>query len=160
MSDTEVDPFEAEHEHPPIEIRNLTEADLDAIVRIDASLMGRPRHEYYRDRVRAALRDSRIRMSLIAEYEGKVAGFLMATMYYGEFGRPEPTAVIDSLGVDALYRGKHVGKTLMGQFLTHARALGVERVRTEVAWNDFDLMRFLHGCGYAPGNRLVLELGL
>lgn len=147
-------------ENDPIAIRNLREGDLPRIVEIDGAVMGRLRHEYYRDKVAASLRDSRIRLSLVAELEGKVVGFLMGTMHYGEFGRPEPSAVIDSIGVAAECRGRKVGRALMRQFLAHARALGVEQVRTEVAWDDLDLIRFLSGFGYAPAGRTVLELRL
>ena len=138
-------------------VRNMVESDLDAIVRIDAAAMGRARRDYYRDRVAAAMRDSRIHASLTAELDGMIVGFLMATLYYGEFGRPEPTAVIDSLGVLPGFKGKHVGRALMRQFLMNASALGVERVRTEVAWDDTELLGFFKRSGFALAGRLVLE---
>ncbi|MDH5493914.1 MAG: GNAT family N-acetyltransferase [Myxococcales bacterium] len=140
-----------------VHVRALAAGDLDAIVRIDAAAVGRKRSEFYRDRVAAALEKSRLHTSLVAELEGIVVGFLMTTNYYGEFGRPEPTAVIDSLGVLPGYRGKHVGEALMRQFLMNARGLRVERVRTEVRWNDFDILRFLARHGFAPTDQLVLE---
>jgi ribosomal protein S18 acetylase RimI-like enzyme len=138
-------------------VRTLAEADLDAIVRIDASAFGRARREYYRDKVSASLRDSRVHMSLVAELDGLVVGFLMAQTHYGEFGRAEPAAVIDSLGVHKDFQKRHVGAALMRQFLMNVRALGVERVRTEVAWNDLDLVRFFDHAGFKPGSRIVLE---
>lgn len=138
-------------------VRTLNEKDLESIVGIDAAAMGRRRHEYYRDKVTAALRDSRMRMSLVAELDGVVVGFLMAQLHYGEFGRPEPTAVLDSIGVHPEWREHHVGKALMRQFAMNAKALGVEVVRTEVSWDDFSLLAFLRREGFAPGQRLVLE---
>lgn len=138
-------------------VRTLEERDLESIVRIDAAAVGRRRLEYYQDRVKAALGDSRIHTSLVAELEGAVVGFLMSTNYYGEFGQPEPTAVIDSLGVLPERRGHHVGEALMRQFVMNAQALRVERVRTEVAWNDLDLLRFFDKSGFAPSSQIVLE---
>jgi len=141
-------------------VRTLNEKDLEPIVRIDSVAMGRTRHEYYRDKIAAALRDSRVRMSLVAELDGAVVGFLMAQLHYGEFGRPEPTAVLDSIGVHPEWREHHVGKALMRQFVMNAKALGVERVRTEVSWDDFALLAFLRREGFAPGSRLVVERAL
>ncbi|MBX7196907.1 MAG: GNAT family N-acetyltransferase [Sandaracinaceae bacterium] len=141
-------------------VRTLNEKDLEPIVRIDSAAMGRSRHEYYRDKVTAALRDSRVRMSLVAEMDGAVVGFLMAQIHYGEFGRPEPTAVLDSIGVHPEWRDHHVGKALMRQFTMNAKALGVEVIRTEVSWDDFSLLAFLRREGFAPGHRLVLERSL
>lgn len=144
----------------PVTVRVLREADLAAIVEIDASVMGRKRTEYYRDKLALALRESRIHLSFVAELKGKVVGFLMTRIYYGEFGRPEPTAVIDAIGVHGEFRGKNVGRTLMDEFINHAKALDVERIRTEVAWNDTALLRFLDHFGYVPGGRIVLERAL
>ena len=145
-------------ESDAIPVRNLAEADLEAIVRIDAKAMGRRRVEYYRDKVAAVLRDSRIHVSLVAELDGMVVGFLMGELHYGEFGRAEPSVVIDSVGVHADYHKRGVGQALMRQFVANVRALGAEQVRTEVAWNDFPLLAFLDRCGFVPGRRLVLEL--
>lgn len=141
-----------------IVVRNLREDDLEPIVRIDASTMGRRRVEYYKAKIGAALQESRPRVSMVAEADGMVAGFLMATMQYGEFGRPEPTAVIDSIGVHQEMRHRGIGDALMRQFIQHARALAVERIRSEVAWTDFPLLGFLGHWGFNPGGRLVLEL--
>jgi ribosomal protein S18 acetylase RimI-like enzyme len=141
-------------------VRALEEKDLDAIVRIDASATGRPRREYYRDKVQQSLTGSRLRTSLVAELDGIVVGFLMAATYYGEFGQPEPTVVIDSLGVHNDFRHRHVGAALMRQFLMNARALGVSRLRTEVGWNEVDLIHFFDRHGFKHGGRLVLEADL
>ncbi len=143
-----------------VRVRVLTEADLDAIVRIDAESMGRARRGFYEERVAAAVRDSRLRTSLVAELDGMVVGFLMATLHYGEFGRPEPAAVVDALGVLPAYRRRRVGEALMRSFLDNARALGVKTVRTEVAWNDFSLLHFFDQHGFAPSDRIVLERNL
>lgn len=143
-----------------VAVRTLVEGDLDAIVRIDASAVGRTRREYFRDKVAASLRDSRVHMSLVAEIDGVIAGFLMSDLHYGEFGRAEPSAVIDSLGVHKDFRNRHVGAALMRQFTMNARALGVERIRTEVAWDQLELVRFFSHHGFHPGPRLVLERDL
>ncbi|MBI2395851.1 MAG: GNAT family N-acetyltransferase [Deltaproteobacteria bacterium] len=138
-------------------VRTMSEKDLEAIVRIDAVAMGRRRLEFYRDKIAGALRDSRVRMSLVAELDAMVVGFLMAQQHYGEFGRPEPTAVLEAIGVHPDWRSHKVGKALMRQFAMNARGLGVERIRTEVAWNDFGLLGFLEHEGFTPGARVVLE---
>lgn len=152
------DLFEAGRiETDDVVVRTLLERDLDAIVRIDASDTGRSRREYYRDRVAASLNNSRLCTSLVAEVAGAVVGFLMATTYYGEFGVPDPTSVIDALAVHKDFRRKKVGAALIGQFLMNARALGVTKLRTEVAWNDVDMLGFFDRHGFGPSGRIVLE---
>ena len=138
-------------------VRVLEERDLDAIVRIDELSMGRGRVEYFRDRVRAALHDQSLKMSLVAELDDHVVGFLIGSVFYGEFGRAEPIATLDAIGVHPEYRHRHVAKAMLRQFTVNAHGLGVSEVRTEVAWNDFGLLEFLHRNGFAPSGRLVLE---
>jgi ribosomal protein S18 acetylase RimI-like enzyme len=143
-----------------VSVRDLDADDLMQIVRIDAQRGGRTRHEYYVRKIQEATKESLPRISLAAEVDGTVVGFLIGRLYYGEFGLPEPTAVIDSLGVDPEFSGHHVGQALMNQLLGNMRVLGIEKVRTEVEWDAHDLVRFLSRNNFKPAPRLCLELSL
>ena len=142
-------------------VRRLGEDDLDAVVRIDAVSTGAPRADFYRAKIRRALEDSSMQLSLAAEVDGMVAGFLVVTFYYGEFGIPETTAVLEALGVHPEYRRRQVGRALMRQLEMNLGALGVSAIRTEVDWNQLDLLGFLQGAGFSPAPRfcLVKRLG-
>lgn len=140
-------------------VRELRASDLEAVVRIDALRSGRARREYYQGKLEEA-RAARPRISLAAELDGRLVGFLLGRLYYGEFGLPEPTAVIDSLGVDPASSGKHVGRALMRQLRGNLRALSIESIRTEVEWDAHELLAFLARQGFRPAPRLCLELRL
>lgn len=144
-----------------IAVRALLADDLTAVVKIDEASMGRPREEYYRAKFREACEEAGgPRTSLVAEVDGHAVGFLLAKVYYGEFGQAEPVAVIDSVGVDPRYRGKHIGQALLRQLLMNLQALRIERVRTEVDWEQLDLLHFLQRNGFAPARRFCLERSL
>ena len=144
-----------------IAVRALTADDVGAVVKIDQASMGRPREEYYRAKFREAHEDaSGPRTSLVAEVDGHAVGFLLAKVYYGEFGQAEPVAVIDSIGVDPRYRKQHIGQALLRQLLINLQALRIERVRTEVDWAQLDLLHFLQRNGFAPARRFCLERDL
>ncbi len=140
-----------------VPVRSMKEDDLDAIVRIDKSLTGRARREYYRAKLRDVMRRSGIRVSLIAEVDGAPAGYVMARVDYGEFGRPEPAAVIDTIGVDPGHARKGIGHALMSQLMTNLATLHVETVRTEITWDNFGLLDFLAKHDFTPCQRLVLS---
>ncbi|MGE0708836.1 MAG: GNAT family N-acetyltransferase [Planctomycetota bacterium] len=140
-------------------IRELRPEDLGRVVRIDAQQGGRPRSEYYQRKLEEALAATP-RVSLAAELDGAVVGFLLGRLYYGEFGLPEPTAVIDSIGVDPAFEKRHVGAALMRQLVGNLRSLGIESIRTEVEWDARDLVAFLARQGFRPAPRLCLELRL
>jgi len=140
-----------------VPVRELRKDDLAAIVKIDKASTGRPRAEYYEAKVRQAIDEPKLRTSLVAEQDGHVVGFLLARLFYGEFGRTEAVAVIDSVGVDPAFRGRHVGQALLRQLVLNLTALRVERIETEVDWQQFDLLSFLARNGFRPAPRLCLE---
>ncbi|MBL8923637.1 MAG: GNAT family N-acetyltransferase [Myxococcaceae bacterium] len=140
-------------------VRTLREADLPRIITIDKKSVGRPREEYFRSKVKAAS-DAKMTTSLVAEQGGLVVGFVLAKLYYGEFGRTEPVAVMEAIGVDPEFRHKHVGQALMRQLEMNLRALNVERIETDVEWNQFDLLSFLAHRGFTPAPRVCLSLKL
>ena len=138
-------------------VRSLEQRDFESIVRIDKRITGRNRRAYYDRKISEALRESGVRVSLVAESEGQVTGFVMARVDYGDFGQAETSAVIDTIGVDPLAAGSRIGQALMSQLLLNLRALRVETVRTEVEWQEFGLARFLSRCGFEPAQYLALS---
>jgi ribosomal protein S18 acetylase RimI-like enzyme len=143
-----------------VPVRTLVAADLEAMVRIDRKIVGRSRREYLARRLDTALRDSSLCISLAAEVDGRLAGFLLGSLYYGEFGLPEPVARLDTLGVDPELRQRRIASALLRQLELNLRALGIERLQTEVEWTQRDLLAFFAQSGFQPAPRLCLELRL
>lgn len=163
-----VPPIEADYSRPAgndfdtlardrIPIRSMTADDLSAIVRIDRHITGRDRKAYYARKLDEALAESAVRVSLVAELDDRVVGFIMARVDFGEFGSAEPLAVMDTIGVDPGYRNKGVAAGLFSQLVTNLAGLRVERVRTEAGWNDFGLLTFLDRMGFRPHRTLALR---
>ena len=142
-------------ERDAIEAQVLRESDIDGIARIDSRHTGRDRRGYLCRTLREALGDSAVRISLVARVDGNVAGFLMARMDYGDFGRAEPTAVIDTVGVDPLRARQGIGRALLSQLLLNLHGLGVERVETVVPAGELALTGFFYATGFRPSDRLA-----
>jgi len=136
------------------EVRTLREDDIDGIARIDRRITGRQRRGYLCRALAETLTDG-VRVSLAACGDGAVAGFVMARVDYGDFGRLEPVAVIDSIGVDPMQTRQGVGRALLSQLFMNLGALGVEGVETVVAWGDAVLTGFFHAAGFRPSQRLA-----
>jgi len=143
-----------------VEIRVMNDADLDAITAIDAMYFGSERSEYYKDKLQAATRGGGINTSLVAELDGVVVGFIMGQLYTGEFGIPEKTANLDTVGVHPMVVGKGIANMMLEQFCLQMSKLGVSTLYTLVDWNDKNLMLFFHRGGFVPSKRLSLELNL
>lgn len=143
-----------------VPIRSMTPGDLAAIVHIDKRITGRDRQAYYKRKLAEAMEESAVRVSLVAELDGQVAGVIMARVEFGEFGHSEPEAVMDTIGVDPGYGHKDVASALLSQLMTNLAGLRVERLRTEVGWNRFGLLSFLDRMGFRPHRRLALRRAL
>lgn len=143
-----------------IPVRSMAERDLRALVSIDRRITGRDRAVYFKRKLADALTESNVRVSLVAEIDGGAVGFIMARVDVGEFGRVETTAVIDTIGVDPDYQNRGVGRALVSQLLTNLGTLRVEKVRTEVEWQDHDLLAYLERNGFLPSQQLCFDQSL
>ena len=137
------------------DLRSMAAEDLGPIIRIDRHLTGRDRSEYMRTQLAEALDDSAIRVSLVARLDDTVVGYLMARTDLGDYGRTEPVAIIDTVGVDPDYAHRGVGHALISQLFANLGALRVERVETIIAPRDLALLGFLYDCGFLPSQRLA-----
>lgn len=138
-----------------VDVRTLKADDIDDIIRIDQRLTGRRRENYIRELVEEAMTDSAVRVSLVARVDGIAAGFVMARTDFGDFGRAEPVAILDTIGVDPDYSHRGVGHGLLSQLFVNLEGLRVERVETVVARENFGLLGFLYDIGFEPSRRLA-----
>lgn len=137
------------------DVRSMKQQDLPAIARIDRTITGRDRADYMQGKLDEAMNDSAIRVSLTARLDDTIVGYLMARADIGDFGRTEPAAVIDTIGVDPEYAQRGVGRALLSQLFANLGALRVERVETITAPRDQVLLGFLLDAGFKPSQRLA-----
>jgi ribosomal protein S18 acetylase RimI-like enzyme len=140
-----------------IPIRSMTEADLPAIIAIDRKLTGTARVAYYQGKLAEMLDESGVRISLVAEVDGIFAGFAMARVDFGEYGRTQPSAVLDTIGVAPEFHRRGVGDALFSQLLANLRSLNVETLYTRVEWNALPLVAFFERAGFQPAQRLSFQ---
>lgn len=141
-------------------VRNVAPGDLEAIIHIDAATAGRRRDKFLELKLAQAFRDKGIAISFAAEVDARVVGFLLARVYYGEFGTVEPSAVMDVVGVNPDFQGRHVASALIDQLRTNLLALGIRRLQTEVPWDNTGLIGFFQRQGFTLAQRVSLDLDL
>ncbi len=133
-----------------IRIRPLDELDITAVAAIDEAISGRYRPEVWERRISYYLRRAP-EASLVAEVDGKVAGFMLGEVRSGEFGMDEPTGWIEVLGVDPAQRGKALGRRMAEGMLEHFRSQGAHKVRTLVDEEREDILSFFSSLGFEAG---------
>ena len=143
-----------------IMVRNLRAEDLEQVVAVDAKNGGKRRDEYFRVKLAQNLAETGVKVSLASELDGCFVGFLLARVYYGEFGAPEPVAVLDTFAVHPEFGRRGIGSALLDQLCKNLNGLGVRSLHTEVSWDDPALLAFFHGQGFHPASRFCLDLDL
>ena len=150
----------SEEEQRGIVVRNLRPKDLEAVIALDAKIIGRRRDEYFKLKLKQALSDTGVMISLAVEVETAFAGYLLARVYYGEFGTMEPVAVLDTMGIHPDFQRRGAGSALIDQLRTNLLGLGIPRLQTQVSWNDPALIAFFNREGFEPAPRCCLDLDL
>lgn len=140
-----------------IPCRAMRQSDLEAIIRIDYKTTGQEHRAYYEQKMAEVFDESGIRVSLVAEQDDHVVGFVMARVDFGEFDRIEPAAVLDSIAVDPGYAHHLVGTALLSQLLANLSALQTEVIRSEADAEHVDVLQFLQRNGFSVSQRLTFE---
>jgi N-acetylglutamate synthase-like GNAT family acetyltransferase len=84
----------------------------------------------------------------------------MARVDLGDFGRTEPVAVLDTIGVHPDCRHRRVAHALLSQLFVNLGGLRIERVETVVAPHDVELLGFFYAVGFAPSQRIPFARAL
>jgi ribosomal protein S18 acetylase RimI-like enzyme len=132
-----------------IQVRSLTELDLDGIVRIGEKTRHRYEPDLWENRVAYYLRRAP-EGSVVAEIGGEVAGFMLGDIRSGEFGIEESCGWVEVLGVDPACAGRGVGRALAAEMLQRYRQQGVRKVRTMVDSSMPEVEAFFTRLGFEP----------
>jgi len=130
---------------------------LDAIVKIDEKVLGENRRDYW-ERKLALMNNKSSQVSLVAEVEGNVVGFILGDVSGWEFGVPDTVGWIDTLGIDPAYQKQGLATALAQELIKTLKAVGVRTIYTLVSWKDWDLLQFFHAMGFTRGDMINLEL--
>lgn len=142
-------------------VRDLAPADLDDVVRIDATHAGEAKPEYWAEVFREFLGSGRkpSRVGLAAEEDGVLVGHLLGEVRAFEFGS-EPCGWVFAVGVDPRRLRAGVASGLLAEACRRFRAAGVRRVRTMVRRDDVPMLSFFRASGFVGGAFAQLEAEL
>jgi GNAT superfamily N-acetyltransferase len=140
-----------------ITVRPVEASDLPTIVRIDEKLSAQTRKDYWQQRLElATLRPPW--MSLVAETDGRLVGFLFGWVAESEFGVARPTAWVDMIGVDPPYRGRGIARALLDRFAESGKELrAVEKLATLIDLAQTDVREFFLREGFHHGPMIQME---
>lgn len=136
-------------------IRTLKRKDINALAKIQESILKKKVPTYWKERVFEKLKKSP-ESGLVAEYNKQVVGFIIGDIKTGGFGL-EASGWIEMIGVEPKFMGKGIGKKLGNALLQHFRTTGLKNVFTVVRWDSGDLLAFFKSIGFDRSNLINLE---
>ncbi|TET70646.1 MAG: GNAT family N-acetyltransferase [Candidatus Aminicenantes bacterium] len=146
-----------------VKIRPLSLDNIKDIVRIEKRIEGKlgiineERMEYLKEATRYNIERSDPMMSLGAELDENIVGFIIGEIRIWEFGIGEKTGWIRILGVDPDFQRRGIGRKLGEALLEHFERRGIKRVRTMAEWYTGDLISFFRSLGFNMLNMIPLE---
>jgi ribosomal protein S18 acetylase RimI-like enzyme len=140
-------------------IREIRESDVDFIVEIEEMNLGIRRPKYWKRELQKN-REGRFLGSRIAEFDGRIVGFILGDIGSREFGMPENMGWIHTIGVHPDYQHQGIARMLLEDYKKRFMELDVDILYTIVSLSDTMQLPFFEKMGFRPGNRVYLELSL
>ena len=138
-----------------LQVRKLKKADTGDIARILAAITQAPvkfdLNKIVEERARSAGD-----VSLVAELDGKVVGYMISYVLSGGFGI-EKSAWIAMLGVDPKLMGQGIGHQMARETFEIYKQRGIKTIFTSVRWDSTDLLSFFKILGFDRSNFINLR---
>jgi ribosomal protein S18 acetylase RimI-like enzyme len=136
-------------------IRELKASDADEITEIFKEITQKPVSPDFKKLIEqhAAHEED---ACLVAEYEGKVVGFLISYILTMGFGI-DKSAWIATLGVSPKYMGEGIGAKMAEEIFNYYKGKGITTVYTSVRWDSPDLLSFFKTLGFDRSNFINLR---
>ena len=136
-------------------IRKLNGEDARDISRINAVITRKPAKDEFR-RMLEELAQSTGNMSYIAEYQGKIVGYMITYLLSGGFGM-EKSAWIADVGVEPKFMGQGIGKALANEIFKFYSDKKIKNIYTSVRWDSTDMLSFFKTLGFDRSNFINLR---
>jgi len=136
-------------------IRRLKTGDADDITRIHGAITQSPVTIDYK-RVIEEQAEKAEEASFVAEFQGRVVGYMISYILLGGFGI-ENSAWIAIFGIDPKFMGQGIGKELAEEIFSFYKGKGIKNIYTSVRWDSTDLLSFFKTLGFDRSNFINLR---
>jgi L-amino acid N-acyltransferase YncA len=137
-----------------VSIREMMERDIDGILAIDRKITGQSRALTYDSSPNNYL-GGELAMSVVAEAEGRIVGFLLGRMVESSY-KAADIALAQIIGVDPAYLHHRIGTKLMQGFIACCKERGVDSIHAMVSSQDGEMISFLHSMDFIDGEMVEL----
>ena len=132
-----------------VNIREMKEEDIKAVLAIDRKITGQDRALTY-TLIPMSFLGGQLAMSVVAEVEGKIVGFLFGQMVGSNYELGD-IAVAQIIGVDPDYLHQRIGTRLVEAFMAFCKKQGIDKVHAMLSVHDWWMISFLRSMNFSHG---------
>ncbi len=136
-------------------IRTLKKEDASEIDRINEVITKNPAKDEFK-RMVEELEQNPGNKSYVAEYQGKVVGYMISYVLSAGFGIGK-SAWIATVGVEPKFMGQGIGKALAKEILEFYSKKGIKNIYTSVRWDSTDMLSFFKTLGFSRSHFINLR---
>lgn len=142
-----------------ISIREIRLEDTQAIQDIRIAISEEDARVDFQKLIEQHVSERNGKTSLVAEVNGKVAGYMISTTLYAGFGIGK-SAWIMSLGVHPDHMGQGLGLKLANRICDIYKQKGVGSIYSSVMWDSIDVLSFFKKLGFTRSEFINLKKDL
>ncbi len=140
-----------------VEIRPVSAKDVPSIAKLDEMETGQSKYQHWKDLYALFSKErAEHRAFLVAEFQGRVVGFITGEIRAFEFGA-ERCGWIFAVTVDPEMRVHNVGTRLFEEICRIFARAGVEKVRTIIERDNHLIIAFFCSQGMMVGRYIQME---
>jgi ribosomal protein S18 acetylase RimI-like enzyme len=136
-------------------IRTLKKEDASEIDRINEVITKNSGKDEFK-RMVEELAQNPGNKSYVAEYQGKVVGYMISYVLSAGFGIGK-SAWIATVGVEPKFMGQGIGKALAKEILEFYSRKDIKNIYTSVRWDSTDMLSFFKTLGFSRSHFINLR---
>jgi ribosomal protein S18 acetylase RimI-like enzyme len=136
-------------------MRRMRKEDAEGISRIDAAIT-KTRGRLDFKRIVEEEVERAADASFVAEVNGKVVGYMMSYVTWGNFGA-DKCAWVAMFGVDPKLMGQGIGQKLAEEIFKFHKSKGITDIFTSVRWDSTDILSFFKTLGFERSDFINLR---
>ncbi len=136
-------------------IRTLKKEDASEIDRINEVITKNSGKDEFK-RMVEELAQNPGNKSYVAEYQGKVVGYMISYVLSAGFGIGK-SAWIATVGVEPKFMGQGIGKALAKEILEFYSKKDIKNIYTSVRWDSTDMLSFFKTLGFSRSHFINLR---
>lgn len=139
-----------------VHIREITLEDAQAIQNIRRAISEDDAKVKFIKIIERQISEGADKSSLVAQINGKVAGYMISTTLLAGFGIKK-SAWIMAIGVHPDYMGQGIGLELARKICEIYKNKGVEHIYSSVRWDSTDVLSFFKKLGFERSEFINLK---